>query len=187
MGQQVRINEYEPDRNRRFYRGSVESCGTATAKTNPIFKAYVVNLKSSTLPLLLETVEQQPAFITVLPLWDDTEPVPVIRTCQRVPSPVRWLKVAKDDPSFPVFLSSIAPNIEIAPSTSLCGAARALEPGMLIGGVIDHQFSYDSQVALMGLRQKAPKVTQCAVDRVDRAIIGDIVTVVPQRTGIKRQ
>src|SRR5260221_13324339 len=72
MGQQVRINEYEPDRNRRFYRGSVESCGTATAKTNPIFKAYVVNLKSSTLPLLLETVEQQPAFITVLPLWDDT-------------------------------------------------------------------------------------------------------------------
>ncbi len=68
----MRINEYEPDRNRRFYRGSVESCGTATAKTNPIFKAYVVNLKSSTLPLLLETVEQQPAFITVLPLWDDT-------------------------------------------------------------------------------------------------------------------
>src|SRR5438270_103491 len=44
-----------------------------------------------------------------------------------------------------------------------------------------------AQTTLMGGIQKSAKIFQRAVARVDVEVIGDVVTIVPQRRGIKRQ
>ncbi len=58
---------------------------------------------------------------------------------------------------------------------------------MLIGGMIDHQFRDDPQAPLVGGAEKRLEILQPAVARMDVAVFGDIVAVVPERGRIKRQ
>ena len=64
---------------------------------------------------------------------------------------------------------------------------RSLEPGMLIGGVIDDQLDHDLQAACMRLAQELTKVLHGAVVRMHAQVVGDVVAVVAQRRREERQ
>jgi len=67
------------------------------------------------------------------------------------------------------------------------GAARARpcggpEPGVLVGGVVRHQVDDHAQARVMGLQQQAVEILERAEQRIDGAVIRDIVAGV----GLKR-
>ena len=74
-----------------------------------------------------------------------------------------------------------------APANPGARAARFLEPRILIGGVIDHQLRDDAQPALVRRGEKRLEIVQRAVVRIDVVIIRDVVAIIAQRRGIKRQ
>src|SRR5205814_47064 len=113
--------------------------------------------------------------------------MPVIGFCDRIPCPVRGLEIFEDDPRIFVFLRRVAPDIELRTGRAWRGSARFLEPRILIGGVIDHQFRDDAQIALMGRIKKGAKIIKGAEVRIDVEIIGDVVAVITQRRRIKRK
>ena len=77
------------------------------------------------------------------------EPVPIIGARRGIPSPVRFFGVEKDDPGFRELLVGVGPDIEVAFARAGLCLTGALEPGMLIGGVIDHELGDDAQTALV--------------------------------------
>ena len=85
------------------------------------------------------------------------------------------------------FSTRVAPDVKIAPLAAGLGAAGFLKPLVLVGGVVDHQLGDDAQAALVGLAQKLLEVGQVAVNRIDAAIIRNVITLVAQRRRIKRQ
>ena len=115
------------------------------------------------------------------------EPVPVISLGHRVPSPIRLFGIDKDDAGIEKFLVGVAPHVEIAQVGARIGVARALEPGMLIRGVIDHELGDDPQIAAVRLADKLLEVVHPPVGRVDVLVVGNVVAVVAQRRGIERQ
>ena len=80
------------------------------------------------------------------------EAMPIIGLRHRVPRPVRFFGIDEDDAGFREFLVGIAPDIKIAQLRAGFRPARALKPGMLIGGVID-----DSSVMTRILRRCASR------------------------------
>ena len=115
------------------------------------------------------------------------KPVPVVGVGDRVPRPVRRLEVLEDDPRVAVFVRRVAPDVEVAFNGTGRGAAGALEPGVLIAGVVDDQFRDDPQTARVRFLQEGLKIVQRAVAGVDIVIVRDVVAVVAQRTGIEGQ
>ena len=83
------------------------------------------------------------------------EAVPVVRLGDRVPGPVRGLGVLEDDPrvarSAP---GRVAPHVEVALRAARRRAAGALEPRMLVRGVVDHQLGDDPQPARVRLARR---------------------------------
>ena len=67
------------------------------------------------------------------------------------------------------------------------GAPRALEPRVLIRGVIDDEFGDDAQLAAMRLADEGLEVRHPPERRVDVLVIGDVVAVVAQWRGVERQ
>ena len=68
------------------------------------------------------------------------------------------------------------------------GARRArLEPGVLIGGVVDDQLDHDLHVALVGGVEELLEIVQGAVGGIDVDVVGDVVAVVAQGRGKERQ
>ena len=65
--------------------------------------------------------------------------------------------------------------------------ARPLEPGVLVGGVIDNQLDHHLQTAIVGLLQKLLEVRNGPVTGVHVQIVGDVVAIVPQRRRKERQ
>ena len=59
--------------------------------------------------------------------------------------------------------------------------ARSLEPGVLVGGVVDHQIHDDLQAALVGLGQHLVHIGERAEHRIDVLIVGDVIAVVVLR------
>ena len=57
-------------------------------------------------------------------------------------------------------------------------AARLLKPGMLVGGVVDHQVDQHTKSALPAAVGELHKITQRAVAGIDAVVVRDIVTVV---------
>ncbi len=113
--------------------------------------------------------------------------VPVVSLGDRIPRPVGGFKILKDNPRFAVLLGGVAPDIIVAMRRADLGMAGALEPGVLIGGVIKDQFGDDTNAAAVGGAQQLFKVTQSVVDRVDGVVVGDIITVVPLWRGVERE
>src|SRR5437879_12572895 len=123
--------------------------------------------------------------------------------------PFRRVKIFEDYSRVLEFLRSVAPDIEVlvseviavagvvdpgrscaAGSTdSRCGysASRLLEPGILIGRVIDYQFGNDAQIARMCSVQERAEIVERAEIRIDVEIIGNVVAVVAQGRRIERQ
>ena len=115
------------------------------------------------------------------------EAVPEIGLRLGVPGPVRLLRVDEDDPRVLVLLVGVAPDVVVALGRARPGAARALEPGVLVGGVVDDQLGDHPQAAPVRLVDQPPGVLERAVGRVDGAVVGDVVAVVAQRRGVERQ
>ena len=115
------------------------------------------------------------------------EAVPIELPGDRIPGPVRFLGIGKNDPSTFVLLIGVAPDIKIARHRARFGAARALEPGMLVRGVVDDQLDDDAHAALMRFAHELPKIRETAIGLMDVAIVGDVIAVIAQRRGKERQ
>ena len=90
------------------------------------------------------------------------EAVPVIGLRHRVPGPVRFFGVDKDDAGFREFLVGIAPDIKVAQMRARLCLPRALEPGMLIGGMVDDQLGDDPQIAAVRLAHERLEIAPSA-------------------------
>ena len=115
------------------------------------------------------------------------EAVPVIGAGDRVPGPVGPLGIDEDDARAGVFLVVVRPDIEVALRRAGLRPPRALEPRMLVGGVVDHQLGDHPHAARMRRGDEALGVGQRAVVGMHAAIVGDVVAVVEARRGIERQ
>ena len=94
------------------------------------------------------------------------EAMPVVRLGDRIPGPVRGLEVLEDDARVAVALGRVAPDVEVAPAAARRRAPRALEPGVLVGGVVDDQLGDHAQPAAMRLAQERAEVLERAVVRM---------------------
>ena len=81
----------------------------------------------------------------------------------------------------------VAPDVEVALGAARRRAARALEPRVLVGGVVDDQLGDDAQAAAVRLAQEVAEVVAACRRRVDVGVVGDVVAVVLQRRGVERQ
>ncbi len=115
------------------------------------------------------------------------EAVPIIRFGHRVPGPVGGFEILEDDARFVVALRGFAPHVEIAPSRVRRRAPRALKPGVLVGGVVQHQLGDDAQAAAVRLMQESFEIAEAAVGGMDVTVIGDVVAVVAPRRGAERE
>ena len=95
------------------------------------------------------------------------EAMPVIRFGDRIPGPVGGFEILEDDARVLIFLRRVAPDVEVAPACSGRGAARALEPGMLVGGVVQHHFGEDANAAAVRLFQEVLEIAQRPVGGMD--------------------
>ena len=116
------------------------------------------------------------------------EPVPVELAGHRIPGPVAVVSVVEDHPRLVhPFGRIVGPDVEIALGTALGGPARALEPRMLVGGVVDDQFGNDLQAAAVRFLDEGFEIRHRPVGRIDLLEIGDVVAVVAQRRRIERK
>ena len=111
------------------------------------------------------------------------EAVPEVLPGDRVPGPVGGLGVAEDDPRPLVDLVGVAPDVVVA-----LGGVRVapglLEPGMLVGSVVDHEVGDDPDAAGVGGLGQRLEVGDGADRGMDLAEIGDVVAVVLQGRGV---
>ncbi|MNF73872.1 hypothetical protein D3C84_558880 [compost metagenome] len=115
------------------------------------------------------------------------EAVPEVLAGHRVPGPVGLFGVEEDDPGTVVLLIVIGPDIKVPCRRTGLGLARPLEPGVLVGRMIDDQFGDHPQPALMGLGNKPPDVGQGPVVAVHAPVFGDVVAVIAPWRGVERQ
>lgn len=115
------------------------------------------------------------------------EAVPEILTGHRIPGPVGLLGVEKDDAGAVVFLVVIGPDIEVAGRRAGLGLARALEPRVLVRGVVDDQFGNHPQATFVGLGNETLGIGQSAVVGVHATVFGDVIAIVASWRGVERQ
>jgi hypothetical protein len=115
------------------------------------------------------------------------EAVPEVGVGDGVPGPVGGFGIFEDDAGALVFVGGIAPDVIIAPAGAGFGAAGALEPWVLVGGMVKDEFGDDAEAAAMGFAEEEFEVGECAVARVDVAVMGDVVAVVFEWGGVERE
>ena len=107
------------------------------------------------------------------------EAVPVVGLGDGVPGPVRHLGVAEDDPHAAVAVVRVAPDVVVA-LRAVGRGAGLLEPGVLVGGVVDHELGDHLEAPRVGAREKGAEVGERAELGVDGAVVGDVVPVVAE-------
>src|SRR5215470_3599293 len=95
-----------------------------------------------------------------------------------IPGPVRLLRVSEDDPRARIFLVGIAPHIPVARAGARIAAARALEPGVLVGSVVDDELGDDPQAALLRFLDEALEILHRPEVGIDVTVIGDVIAVI---------
>ena len=115
------------------------------------------------------------------------EAVPVVLAGDRIPRPVRSLRVAEDDADAGILLIRVAPDVEITLGRSARRAARRLEPRMLRRRVVDDELGDDLQPARVRGVEEAPEVLQRPVALMHAFVQRDVVPVVPQRRRVEGQ
>src|SRR5262249_48233223 len=122
--------------------------------------------------------------------------MPVIRLRDGIPCPVRCFEIFKNDSRILVPLRGVTPDIKVFVGEVVAGDAGAgrgygtpglLKPRILIGSVIDYQLCDDAQISLVRGIKKRAEIFEGAEIWIDVEVIGDVVSVVPQRGRIKRQ
>ncbi len=84
-------------------------------------------------------------------------------------------------------VGAVAEEVAGALRAARPGRQRRLEPLVLVGGVVGHQVDDDAQVQLVGPGHQGVGVGQRAEQRVDVAVVGDVVAVVVLRRGVERR
>src|SRR3954468_23176334 len=112
------------------------------------------------------------------------EPVPEIGFGHGIPRPVGWLEILEDDTRVLVLLRGIAPDVKVPLRATSRRPARSLKPWVLIRGVIDNQFSDDSQNTAMRFLQKYSKILERAVNGINGIIVSGVIAIVLQRRRI---
>src|SRR5215472_647264 len=85
------------------------------------------------------------------------ETMPVVGLGNRIPSPVRHLRVDEDDSGSAILRIGIAPRIPVA-FWIVSRATRFLEPRVLIGSVVGDQLDDDPDAAIMSNGKKGFEV-----------------------------
>ena len=111
------------------------------------------------------------------------EAVPVMLTGDRVPGPVRAFGVHKDDAGVAILLVGVAPNV-IIPKWGIPVGAGRLKPGVLVGGVIQHEVHDDAQPACVSRIEQGFEIVQRPIIRMDVMIIRNIIAIVLERGGV---
>ena len=106
------------------------------------------------------------------------EAVPVVLAGHRVPRPVGRLGVGEDDASVGPAGVVVGPRVEVAPPRAGRGTAGALEPRVLVGGVVHDQLGDDPDATIVSSFQELLELREGAVVGVDRHVVGDVVAVV---------
>ena len=114
------------------------------------------------------------------------EAVPEVLPGGFVPGPVGFLGIQEDNARFGILLVGIAPHVVVAIRRVAVGAG-GLEPGVLVGGVVEHQVHDHVQAAGVGLVEQGAEIVHRAVSWGDVVVVGDIVAVVFERRGIDGQ
>ena len=104
-----------------------------------------------------------------------------------VPGPVGFFCVGEDDAGVFVDLVGVGPDVEVAFGRAGRSVAGGLEPGVLVGGVVDDELDEDLHVALVGGGEEELEVVDGAVAGVDVGVVGDVVAVVAQGRGEERE
>ncbi len=138
-------------------------------------------------PQHAQDLDQHPRVVEVEIRLVRVEAVPIVGLGDRIPGPVRGLRVDEDDSRLKIFLIGVAPDIVVAVHRARLGGAGALEPAVLIGGVVDHQLGDHPQATRVRGLDEAPEIPQRAEGWIDVAVLGDVVAVVAQRRGVERQ
>ncbi|MNM28348.1 hypothetical protein D3C81_388620 [compost metagenome] len=115
------------------------------------------------------------------------ETVPKVLTGHRIPGPVGFFGVEKNDPGAVVLLVVIGPHVKVPRRRTFLGLACALKPRVLIRGVVDDQFGDHSQAALVRLGDEALGIGHGPVVAVHAAILGDVIAIVAAWRRIERQ
>ena len=109
------------------------------------------------------------------------EPMPVICARHLVPRPVGTLAIDEDDARAGIFVVIIRPDIEVAIHRSWFCTPSALEPRMLVGGMVDHQLGDDPHAARMRRRNETLGIGECPVVWMDATVVADVVAIVQPR------
>ncbi len=115
------------------------------------------------------------------------EAVPVVGLSDRVPGPVRGLEVLEDDARIGVLAGIVAPHVEVPVAAPRRRRPRALEPGVLVRGVVDDQLGDHLEVPPVSLPEEDLEVLEIAVGGVDARVVGDVVAVVAPGGGVEGQ
>src|SRR5262245_29976966 len=113
--------------------------------------------------------------------------MPVIRTRDRIPRPVRPFAVEENHPCIAILLVRVAPHIEVALDGSTRCFARPAKPRMLVGRVIEHQLDDHVHSPFVCGVQKTLEVIKGPVARVDVAVVRYVVAVVAKRRWKERK
>ena len=114
------------------------------------------------------------------------ETVQVVLLGDRIPLPVRRLKVPEQNRCLGVALGVVAPDVNIPFRTALGSPAGPLEPGMQVTGVVKHQVQNHAHALAMGRREEPMEGGEIPQIRMDSGEIRDVVAPVPQGGGINR-
>src|SRR5438067_7616080 len=64
------------------------------------------------------------------------EPMPIVSFSDWIPTPVGRLKILKNNTCVGVFVGSVVPHVEVAPTRAGLGCSRLLKPLVLIGSMV---------------------------------------------------
>ena len=84
-----------------------------------------------------------------------------------------------------VLAAALAEHVALALGRARTGGEGGLEPLVLVGGVVGHHVDDDLEVELVGARDHRVGVGERAEDRVDVAVVGDVVAGVGLRRGVE--
>src|SRR5918994_6251805 len=101
--------------------------------------------------------------------------MPIVGAGDRVPAPVGGLEIAEDDAGPLVALWRVTPNVVVTLGAAGPRVPRALEPGVLIGGVVEDQLGDHPQPPSVRFLEEVLEVTQRSVRGMDIRVVGDIV------------
>ena len=107
--------------------------------------------------------------------------MPVMRLRHAVPGPVRRFRISENDARARVLVRIVAPHVIVALGRTFRRTARRLEPGVLIGGVVDDELGDDLQAAMVRFAHEVAKIAARSVSREYIVVVRDVVTVIEHR------